>query len=81
MVKQKVSRMRGSGRFLVNADSLSVTYAKIKIHRTAAPGTPVTLRVELVGGISYGRVVTQHPRRTFGQWLLRRPASRPSLTD
>jgi hypothetical protein len=65
---------------VVNTDSLAVSYANIKIRQTADLSTPVTLRVELVGRIHHGRVVARSPRRTFWQWLLRKPASLPSPT-
>ncbi|MCI3928207.1 DUF1707 SHOCT-like domain-containing protein [Streptomyces sp. AN091965] len=61
---------------VVDTDGLHLVHSKVK-HLQAAtdPGTPVTLRVELVGQKAHGRVVVRPPRRTFGQWLLRRPAS------
>jgi hypothetical protein len=61
---------------VVDTDSLAVHYGKVKIRQTADPGTPtpVTFRVELVGRLSYSRVVVRPPRRTFWQrLLLRRP--------
>ncbi|WP_411114158.1 DUF1707 domain-containing protein [Streptomyces sp. 029-5] len=63
---------------VVDADALRLEHSKIKIRQTRAPGTPVTLRVELIGDKSFGRVVVRPPRRTFGQWLLRRPPSPPA---
>ncbi|WP_333773507.1 DUF1707 SHOCT-like domain-containing protein [Streptomyces sp. IBSBF 3136] len=59
----------------VDTDGLQLVHGKVK-HRQvpSAPGTPVRLRVELVGQKAHGRVVVRPPRRTFGQWLLRRPA-------
>ncbi|MFE4644494.1 DUF1707 domain-containing protein [Streptomyces sp. NPDC056730] len=62
---------------VVDADALRLEHSRIRIRQTRAPGTPVTLRVELVGDKSFGRVVVRPPRRTFGQWLLRRPPSAP----
>ncbi|MGW8378243.1 DUF1707 domain-containing protein [Streptomyces sp. ODS28] len=59
---------------VVDVDELRLQYSKVKHRRVpAAPGTPVTLRVELAGTKEYGRVVVRPPRRSFAQWLLRRP--------
>ncbi|MGQ5637626.1 MULTISPECIES: DUF1707 SHOCT-like domain-containing protein [unclassified Streptomyces] len=60
---------------VVDVDGLRLVHCKIKHrHTPTVPGTPVTLRVELAGEKAHGRVVVRPPRRTFAQWLLRRPA-------
>ncbi|MFI2207005.1 DUF1707 domain-containing protein [Streptomyces sp. NPDC020192] len=65
---------------VVDTDGLQLVHSRVKHHRTPTnPDTPVTLRVELVGQKAHGRVVVRPPRRTFGQWLLRRPTS-PSVS-
>lgn len=62
---------------VVDTDGLQLVHSGVKYRRTAAnPDAPVTLRVELVGRKAHGRVVVRPPRRTFRQWLLRRPTSR-----
>ncbi|MFG2585995.1 hypothetical protein [Streptomyces malaysiensis] len=58
---------------VVDAGALSLVHSKIKSRQAPDHGTPITLRVELVGTMMHGRVVVRPPRRTFGQWLLRRP--------
>lgn len=60
----------------VDVDGLVLAHCKLK-HRRAprTDGIPTTLRVELVGQKAHGNVVVRPPRRTFGQWLLRRPVS------
>ncbi|MEW2528059.1 DUF1707 domain-containing protein [Streptomyces sp. NPDC047071] len=64
---------------VVDTDGLHLVHSKVKhLQAPTDPGTPVTLRVELVGQKAHGRVVVRPPRRTFGQWLLRRPASLPT---
>lgn len=63
---------------VVDADALRLEHSKVKIRQAPDPGTPITLRVELVGEKKHGRVVVRPPRRTFGQWLLRRPTSLPA---
>ncbi|MFE4663612.1 DUF1707 domain-containing protein [Streptomyces sp. NPDC056716] len=66
---------------VVDTDGLQLLHTRVK-HRqpSARLDTPVTLRVELVGQKTHGRVVVRPRRRTFGQWLLRRPMS-PSAGD
>ncbi|MCD7445002.1 DUF1707 domain-containing protein [Streptomyces lincolnensis] len=63
---------------VVDTGALSLVHSKIKVRQAPDPGTPITLRVELAGTTTHGHVVVRHPRRTFGQWLLRKPASLPS---
>ncbi|MET8478123.1 DUF1707 domain-containing protein [Streptomyces clavifer] len=60
----------------VDVDGLILVHCKL-VHRRprTPPGTPTTLRVELAGQKAHGKVVVRPARRTFGQWLLRRPAS------
>ncbi|NEW68981.1 DUF1707 SHOCT-like domain-containing protein [Streptomyces rhizosphaericus] len=61
---------------VVDTDGLQLVHCRVKYRQTPThPDTPVTLRVELVGLKAHGRVVVRPPRRTFGQWLLRRPTS------
>ncbi|MFL5996958.1 MAG: hypothetical protein ACJ736_22075 [Streptomyces sp.] len=61
---------------VVDTDGLQLVHSKLNYRQhPASPDTPVTLRVELVGHKAHGRVVVRPARRTFGQWLLRRPAS------
>lgn len=63
---------------VVDAGALGLVHSKIKIRQAPDHGTPITLRVELVGTTMHGRVVVRPPRRTFGQWLLRKPTSLPA---
>lgn len=61
---------------VVDTDGLQLVHSRVKYRQTPAnPDTPVTLRVELIGQKAHGRVVVRPARRTFGQWLLRRPTS------
>jgi len=60
---------------VVDADDLTVEYAKIRLTPGADSHELITLRVKLVGSIGFGKVVERHPRRTFRQWLFR--AQRP----
>ncbi|MER5473108.1 DUF1707 domain-containing protein [Streptomyces sp. NPDC002935] len=59
---------------VVDTDGLQLVHSGVKYRQAPTnPDTPVTLRVELVGQKVHGRVVVRPARRTFGQWLLRRP--------
>ncbi|MGW7610041.1 DUF1707 SHOCT-like domain-containing protein [Streptomyces sp. NPDC054766] len=61
---------------VVDTDGLQLVHSKLKYRQAPAnPDAPLTLRVELAGQKAHGRVVVRPPRRTFGQWLLRRPTS------
>ncbi|MFD0038584.1 hypothetical protein ACFVIZ_13195 [Streptomyces anulatus] len=46
--------------------------SRVKIHHAPERGTPISLRVELVGEKKHGRVVVRSARRTLGQ-PLRKP--------
>lgn len=64
---------------VVDADALNLEFSKLKIRQPPDPDSPITLRVELVGKKSFGRVVVRPPRRAVSQWLHRKP--RPLATD
>ncbi|MGW7096328.1 DUF1707 SHOCT-like domain-containing protein [Streptomyces sp. NPDC054874] len=64
---------------VVDADALSLEHSRVKIHHAPELGTPISLRVELVGEKKHGRVVVRSARRTLGQWF-RRPTS-PGARD
>jgi hypothetical protein len=62
----------------VDTDGMQLAHCKVVRRRHgAATRVPTVLRVELSGTKAHGRIVVRPPRRTFAQWLLRRPASRP----
>ena len=65
---------------VVDADDISVRSGSVKVE---APGeAPTLLRIQLSGKVASGRVKARPPRpprRTFWQWLLRRPKPRPAL--
>ncbi|GGJ28374.1 DUF1707 SHOCT-like domain-containing protein [Streptomyces brasiliensis] len=64
---------------VVDTDGLKLVHSRVKYRQILTKtDTPVTLRVELVGQKTHGSVVVRPPRRTFGQWLLRRPTSLPA---
>ncbi|WP_225638854.1 DUF1707 SHOCT-like domain-containing protein [Streptomyces solaniscabiei] len=61
---------------VVDVDGLRLAHSRVTYRQAPMRSdVPVVLRVELVGQKAHGRVVVRPARRTFGQWLLRRPAS------
>lgn len=66
---------------VVDTDGLTGRLGEVKVRHVTDPRAPVTLRVELVGRVRGGDVVVRLPRRTFWQWLLRKPRPYRSLTS
>ena len=64
---------------VVDTDSLALELCRIKTRETP-PRTvePTTLRVELAGRKTHGRVVVRGPRRRLRQRLLNKPATPPT---
>jgi hypothetical protein len=65
---------------VVNTDDLTIRSSNVKIRAPWGPGGPVTLRIDVSGRIESSNIKARPPRpprRTFWQWLLRRP--RPAL--
>jgi hypothetical protein len=58
---------------VVDADDVGVRSGEVKIREPWGHDVPVTLRIELVGQVRSGSITARLPRRTFWQWLLRRP--------
>jgi hypothetical protein len=56
---------------VVDTDDVAVRSGTVKTR--PAPDAPVILRVEVSGNVSSGTFTARPPRRTFLQWLLRRP--------
>jgi hypothetical protein len=57
----------------VDADDVAVRGGSVKIRPDTGSKRPVILRVEVSGEARGGSVVAGPPRRTFWQWLLRKP--------
>ena len=58
---------------VVDTDGLTARLGDVKVPPAADPRVPVMLRIELAGRIRGGEIVARFPRRTFIQWLLRKP--------
>ncbi|MFF0222800.1 DUF1707 domain-containing protein [Streptomyces sp. NPDC004629] len=74
MCGKTLTLITGPG-IVVDADALTLEFSKLKVRRPPAPDTPVTLRVELTGKKTYGRIIARPPRTTA---RLRKP--RPTTT-
>jgi hypothetical protein len=61
---------------VVDADEVLIRSGTVKVHAPWGPDVPVLLRVAVSGEIGSGTITARPPRRTFWQWLRRRP--RPS---
>ena len=67
---------------VVDTDDISVGSGSVKVRPPEDPGTPALLNIQVSGKIGSGSVTARPPRlprRTFWQWLLRRPKPRPAL--
>ncbi len=65
----------------VDTDDVSVRSGTAKVRAPWGDDVPVTLRVSVSGQVGSGTIKAGPPRRTFWQWLLRRPLPyQPSRT-
>jgi hypothetical protein len=58
---------------VVDADDVAVRGSSVKVREPWGPEAPVTLRIKVSGEVDSGSVTARPPRRSFFQWLLRRP--------
>ncbi|GIH81097.1 hypothetical protein Plo01_75260 [Planobispora longispora] len=71
----------GSGQLLVivppgvaaDVDSVTVRSGTVRQRVRLDPGTPVKLLITVSGSVKSGNVVVRRPRRSFWDWLRRRP--------
>ncbi len=65
---------------VVDTDDVAISSGHVKVREYEGPPVPTILRIEVTGKVRSGTLTARPPRpprRTFLQWLLRRP--RPSL--
>ena len=62
---------------VVDADEVAIRSGTVRIRALRGPDVPVTLRVDVSGQVGSGAITARPPRRTFWQWLLRRPSRYP----
>ena len=72
--------MRGSNLKLVTkpgvvveTDDVVTRSSTVKVQAPRGPQVPVTLRIRVSGSLSSSTITARPPRRTFWQWLPRRP--------
>jgi len=58
---------------VVDTDDVAVRSGAVKARAPWGPEVPVFLRIQVSGKIGSGHLRARPPRRTFWQWLLRRP--------
>jgi hypothetical protein len=58
---------------MVDADDVTVRSGEVKVRAPWGPDVPVTLRLEVSGTVGSGSIKARPPRRSFWQWLMRRP--------
>ncbi|MGO8957543.1 MAG: DUF1707 domain-containing protein [Streptosporangiaceae bacterium] len=58
---------------VVDTDDVAVRSGSVQVKTRAGADAPVILRIEIAGKVSSGSITARPPRRTFLQWLLRRP--------
>ena len=67
---------------VVDTDDVSVGSGSVRVRPPGDAGTPALLSIQVSGKVGSGSVTARPPRlprRTFWQWLLRRPKPRPAL--
>ena len=58
---------------VVDADDVAVRSGAVKVRAPWGSDVPVVLRIEVSGRVGSGSIKARPPRRTFWEWLLRRP--------
>ena len=58
---------------VVDTDDVAVRSGDIKVRAPWGPGVPVILRIQVSGEVGSGCIMARPQRRTFWQWLRRRP--------
>jgi hypothetical protein len=61
----------------VDATDVTLRSGNVKIRSWPGPPPPVSLLIHVTGSVTSGSVIARPPRRTFWQWLMRRP---PEIT-
>jgi Domain of unknown function (DUF1707) len=61
----------------VDTDEVAIKSGSVRVRAPWGPDVPVMFRVDLAGQVGSGHIVARPPRRSFWQWLLRRPRRYP----
>jgi len=62
---------------VVDATDVTLRSGNVKIRSWPGPPPPVSLLIHVTGSVTSGSIVARPPRRSFWQWLTRRP---PQIT-
>jgi hypothetical protein len=57
----------------VDTDDVAIRSGDVRVRAPWAASAPVTFRITVAGTVGSGSITARPPRRTFWQWLLRRP--------
>jgi len=69
---------------VLDTDDVAIRSGKIKVRAPWGTEVPTTLQVTIAGKVGSGMIIARPPRRSFWQWLLRRPlpyATTPAITS
>jgi hypothetical protein len=58
---------------VVDTDDVAIRSGNVKVRAPWGADVPVTLRIDVSGRVGSGNIRARPPRRTFWQWLRRRP--------
>jgi hypothetical protein len=58
---------------VVDTDDVAVRSGGVMVRAPWGPDVPVILRIQVSGKVRSGHITAHPPRRTFWQWLMRRP--------
>jgi Domain of unknown function (DUF1707) len=72
-VKSGTLRLVTRPGIVVDADDVAVRSGAVRVRTHRGPAVPVVLRIQVSGEVGSGTFAARPPRRTFWQWLLRRP--------
>ena len=65
--------LRTKPGIVVDADDVAIRSGHVKVRAQWSPDVPVLLRIEVTGKVGSGHFLAAPPRRTFWQWLARKP--------
>ena len=58
---------------VVDTDDVVIRSGNVKVREPWGTAVPVTLRISVSGRVGSGNIVARPPRRSFWDWLRRRP--------
>jgi Domain of unknown function (DUF1707) len=61
----------------VDTDEVAIKSGSVQTRAPWDPDVPVTFRIDVSGQVGSGHIMARPPRRSFWQWLLRRPRRYP----